>query len=105
MAPDPQPYSAAPATPHTGHGTFFGIPVGDLGWFSSLLIGVALGFAAFFLATFLAIITLLILNSAGHPLDYSLSYRRVGLPAGLLVGSVALAYLGVLWARRQIRRR
>lgn len=84
--------------------TFFSIPVGRLGWFSSLLIGMASGFAAFFAATFLAILTLLVLNSTGHTLDYALSYKRIGLPAGLFVGVVALGYLGALWVRRKLRR-
>ena len=36
-----------------GAGYLFGAPVGDLGWFASLLMGTATGFAAFFAATFL----------------------------------------------------
>lgn len=84
---------------------FFGIPVGRLGWFSSLLIGLASGFAAFFAVTFLAILAFLVINSAGHPLDYSLTYKRVGLPAGLLVGVVAVGYLATLWIRKKITQR
>ena len=79
----------------------FGIPVGKLGPFASLLVGVASGFAAFFLATFLAIVTLLVINSAGHPLDYAYSYRRIGLPVGVAVGIFVLSYLSVLWVRRK----
>ena len=37
-------------------GVLFGIPLGDLGWFASLLMGVATGMAAFFLTTFVAIV-------------------------------------------------
>jgi hypothetical protein len=33
-----------------------------------------------------------------------LSYRRVGLPAGLLVLAIALGYLGMLWCKRIFRR-
>lgn len=87
-----------------GGGYLFGVPVGDLGWFASLLMGLASGFLAFFLATFCAIISFLILNSAGHKLDYALTYRRFGLPAGILVGVLALSYLGTLWIRRHLRR-
>jgi hypothetical protein len=36
--------------------------------------------------------------------DFTLSYRRIGLPVGLVVLVVALAYLGTVWVRRQIRR-
>ena len=100
--------SQVPATgaPRTfGGGYFFGIPVGDLGWFSSLLIGLALGFLAFFIATFCAIFTVLFLNSFAHQsLDYALTYRRIGLPIGIVVAILALSYLGTLWVRRQLRR-
>lgn len=86
-----------------GSGTLFGVPMGDLGWFTSLIMGVATGFAAFFAATFLGIITILVLNTAGRHTDYTLAYRRIGLPIGLLVGIAALAYLGTMWARRKLR--
>jgi hypothetical protein len=78
--------------------------MGDLGWFTSLLMGVASGFVAFFGGTFLGIVGIMILNSTGHPTDYSLSYRRVGLPLGSLVAVIALIYLGVLWTKRILRR-
>jgi len=88
-----------------GAGYLFGVPVGDLGWFASLLMGFATGFAAFFAATFLGIMGILIYNTAGHhAIDFAISYRRIGLPIGLLVAVLALSYLGVMWARRQLRR-
>ena len=87
----------------TGPGYLFGVPVGDLGWFASLLMGVTVGFMAFFAATFVAIISILLYNGGGHhAVDFSLSYRRVGLPVGLAVMAIALAYLGTLWARRKL---
>ena len=82
-----------------------GIPIGELGWFTCLLMGTAAGFAAFFAVTFVSIFTFLILNSAGHHLNYNLTYRRFGLPAGLIVGGISLAYLVTSWTRRQITRR
>ncbi len=86
-------------------GTYFGVPLGDLGWFTTLLMSVALGFIAFFAATFFAIVIILILNSGNHgAVDYTLSYRRVGLPAGLLFLLAALVFLGRLWILRQLRR-
>jgi hypothetical protein len=93
-------------TPRTfGSGYLFGVPVGGLGWFSSLLMSVAVGFAAFFAATFFAIIGTLFYNSIGHhAVDYALTYRRVGLPVGLVVLAVALAYMGTLWVRRKLRK-
>ena len=88
-----------------GPGTLFGVPVGDLGWFASLLMGTATGFAAFFAATFVGIISILVYNSSSrNKIDFSYSYLRVGLPVGLLVLVIALAYLGTLWIRRITRR-
>jgi hypothetical protein len=85
----------------SGPGYLFGIPLGDLGWFTSLLMSFALGFAAFFAATF----GVLIYNTATHrAVDFALTYKRVGLPVGLLVLVAALGYLGTLWVRRQLRK-
>jgi hypothetical protein len=85
--------------------TLFGIPIGELGWFASLLMGTATGFAAFFAATFLGILSILILNSVGHQgIDFALSYRRVGFPVGMVVLVTAWSYLGALWVRRQVQR-
>jgi hypothetical protein len=100
----PQPtYNAAPRT--FGAGYLFGVPVKDMGWFASLLMGFATGFLAFFASTFLAIVGFLVYNSIGHhSLDYSYTYSRVGLPIGILFGVLALAYLGMLWVRRIARR-
>ena len=94
------------ASPRTfGAGYLFGIPLGDLGWFTSLLMSFALGFAAFFAATFCAIVGILFYNTATHhAVDFSLTYSRVGLPVGALVLLVTLLYLGTLWVRRQLRK-
>ena len=87
------------------NGYLFGAPMGDLGWFTSLLMGTATGFAAFFASTFLAIFGILIYNTVTHgTVDFAFSYRRVGLPVGLTVMAVALGYLGMLWVKRQFRR-
>ena len=99
------PTNTAPTPRTTGAGTLFGVPVGDFGWFSSLLIGVAAGFIAFFAATFATIVFVLVDNTALHgTLDFAISYRDVGLPVGLLVMAVALSYLGTLWFKRILRR-
>ena len=88
-----------------GEGTIFGIPMGDLGLFQSLLIGLATGFTAFFLATFLAILGFGIYAGFSHrALDFAYTYKRIGFPIGLGVGASALAFLGVQWGRRLIRR-
>jgi hypothetical protein len=93
-------------TPRTmGSGYIFGVPLGDLGLFTTLLMSGALGMAAFFAATFCAIISVLFYNTATHhAVDFALTYKRVGLPAGILVLLAALTYLGSLWVRRQLRR-
>ncbi len=85
-------------------GTMLGVPLGDLGWFTSILMGLATGFAAFFAATFVGIVVILIAHINGHQTDYTLAYRRIGLPIGLLVGVFALGYLGILWVRRITRK-
>ena len=96
----------ATSTPRTfGAGYLFGVPIGDMGWFGSLLIGVASGFMAFFASTFCAIVFILIYNTAAHGnIDFAMSYRRVGFPIGGVVMVVALSYLGMLWAKRILRR-
>jgi hypothetical protein len=88
-----------------GAGYLFGVPLGDLGWFGSLLIGVASGFMAFFASTFCAIVVLLVYNTGFHgQIDFALTYRRVGFPIGVAVMAVALVYLGTLWLKRVLRR-
>ena len=95
-----------PISPRTfGSGYLFGIPLGDLGWFTSLVMSFALGFAAFFASTFFAIFGVLIYNTAmHHTVDFALTYKRIGLPVGVVVLVMALGYLGTLWVRRQLRR-
>jgi hypothetical protein len=84
-------------------GMLFGIPLGELGWFQSLLMGTAVGFAAFFLTTCLSIFSILVLNTAGHrAIDFAASYRDIGLPVGLCVLVLAYVYLGFQWMRRKI---
>jgi hypothetical protein len=85
-------------------GYVFGAPVKDLGWLASLIMGLASGFIAFFIATFAGIVFVLFWNAAGHHADYTVSYRLMGLPAGVLVAVVSLAYLGVFWVKRITRR-
>ena len=89
----------------SGAGTLFGLPLGDLGWFQSLLMGLATGFIAFFAATFLSIVTLLFYRGAGHQnVDFAVAYRDIGFPIGILVAALALSYLGYLWVRRIVTR-
>lgn len=86
-------------------GTLFGLPLGDLGWFQSLLMGLATGFTAFFLATFLSIVALLVyMTATHHAVDFAIAYKRVGFPIGVGVGVAALSFLGFQWVRRTIRK-
>jgi hypothetical protein len=86
-------------------GTLLGIPLGDLGWFQSLIMGTATGFAAFFLTTFLAIISLLVYAATTHhAVDYAISYKRIGFPVGLIVLVLAFGFLGVQYVRRMARK-
>jgi hypothetical protein len=86
-------------------GYLFGIPLGDLGWFGSLLIAMASGFLTFFATTFCAIFGILLYNAATHSaVDFAFSYLRVGLPCGLAVLAFASVYLARLWIKRFFRR-
>ena len=86
-------------------GELFGIPLGDLGWFQSLLMGVATGMAAFFLTTFVSILGMLIYQMATQRVPpYQQAYRLVGLPVGVVVMALALGFLGVQWSRRMARK-
>lgn len=81
--------------------TIFGAPIGELGLFTTILFGGVLGFAAFFVATFIGIITILLYNSSGHaPMNFAYSYLRFGMPVGVGVAMVVWAYLGRLWVAR-----
>ena len=79
----------------------FGAPVGDFSLLQTLLIVGATGVASFFAATFLAIVTLLVLTQVLHRnADFAIAYRWVGLPVGVLMLLVAAAYFGSLLLRR-----
>jgi hypothetical protein len=85
-------------------GTLFGIPLGRLGLFLRLLIGAAAGFAAFFAATFLGIVGIMVYNtSTHHTVDYALSYQRGGLIVGIATLVLAWGYMGTQWVRQITR--
>lgn len=85
-------------------GYIFRIPLGELGWFGSLLIAVASGFLTFFATTFCAIFAILFYNFATHSaVDFAYSYRRVGFPCGVAVLAFATVYLVRLWTKRVFR--
>lgn len=82
--------------------TLLGIPLGDFGLFSTLLLTLASGFLAFFISCFLAIVGLLFWNTLGHHhVNYADSYRWVALPIGLVVLASAFVFLTGTWLRRK----
>ncbi|HEY0161123.1 MAG TPA: hypothetical protein VGB69_00450 [Edaphobacter sp.] len=84
-------------------GKLFGIPLGELGWFASLLIGGAIGAMGFFISTFLGIVSIMVYNSTAHAaVDYALSYRRAAI-VGVALALIAWGYLGTLWVKRITR--
>ena len=83
-------------------GLVFGLPLGNFGFFASLLIAFSAGFLAFFLTTFFAILGILFYNSiGGHSMDYAAAYKVIALPVGVVVLVVGLFFFGFLWIRRK----
>ena len=83
-------------------GTYFGIPLGDLGFITSILMACTLGFLSFFLLTFLSIIGIMVYNGMGHQLDYASGYKFVALPVSCVVLLASLTFFGTLWLRRKV---
>jgi hypothetical protein len=90
--------------PPQAGGKFFGIPLGDLGFVTSILMAFTVGFLSFFLFTFLAIVGVMIANGMGHHVDYSTSYKYVSFPAACVVLLASLIFFGSLWVRRKVSR-
>src|SRR5271168_3868878 len=84
--------------------TVFGVPLGDFGFFTSLLMAFAVGFLSFFLFTFLAIVGIMIYNGMVHQVDYAASYKYISFPAGCVVLAISLIFFGTLWLRRKFSR-
>jgi hypothetical protein len=82
-------------------GVYFGIPLGDLGLPTSILMSFTLGFLSFFLVTFLTIAGIMIYNGMGHHVDYASGYKYVAFPAACAVLAISLIFFGSLWLRRK----
>lgn len=81
----------------------FGIPLGDMGFFHSLLIACIFGAMAFFATCFVAILGLLIYNEAGHhAVDMADVYLYAATPVGCIALVFALIVLMRIWLRRKI---
>jgi hypothetical protein len=90
--------------PPQAGGKFFGVPLGDLGFATSLLMAFTVGFLSFFLFTFLAIVGLMISNGMGRHVDYAVSYKYISFPAACVVLLASLIFFGSLWVRRKVSR-
>ncbi len=88
--------------PPQASGKFFGVPLGDLGLFTSVLMAFTVGFLSFFLFTFLAIVGLMIYNGMGHQVDYAVSYKYISFPAACVVLAASLIFFATLWLRRKV---
>jgi hypothetical protein len=79
----------------------FGIPLGDFGFFTSVLMAFTVGFLSFFLFTFLAIVGVMIYNGMGHQVNYAASYKYISFPAACVVLVASLIFFATLWLRRK----
>lgn len=80
-----------------------GIPLGDMGFFHSLLVACICAVIAFFAACFFAIFGLLIYNQAGHHnVDMADAYIYGATPVGIAALAIAVVVLMGLWMRRKI---
>jgi hypothetical protein len=87
----------------SSRGGLFGIPLAKMGLFSSLLMAIAFGCVVFFATCFIAIVSLLFYNEAGHhAVDMADAYRYVAFPAGLIALVAGLAVMVGLWLRGKL---
>jgi len=82
-----------------------GIPLGDFGLFSCVLLSIASGFFAFFGSCFLAIMSLLVWNTlARQQINYADSYRYIAAPIGVVVMAFGFVFFTSVWLRRKLTR-
>jgi dolichyl-phosphate-mannose--protein O-mannosyl transferase len=92
-------------TERRGGGRILGFPLEGFGLFTSLLLSFAAAFFTFFASTTIAIFALLGWKLfGGHAIDFAVSYRYVGFPAGVVVLIAALPVFGTLWVRAKLRK-
>jgi hypothetical protein len=85
--------------------TVFGFPLEGFSLFQSLLLAFASAFLTFFATTCVSIFALLGWNVfGGHTVNYTDTYRYVGVPAAVLVLAVALPFFLVLWLKGKASR-
>ena len=87
----------------TAPARLLGIPLGDFGFLSSILLAFATGFLAFFSSCFVAIFALLFWNTLGHhSVNYADSYLFVAFPLGVVVTAAGLVFFTGAWLRRRM---
>ncbi len=81
-----------------------GVPVGDFGFFASILVSVALGFMTFFAMTFLSIVGVSIYKGVTHSaITLDVSYKYIALPCGVLMLVTSFVFFMTLWVNRKRR--
>ncbi len=81
-----------------------GIPVGDFGFFATLLVAASAAMLTFFAMTFLSIIGVSIYKGiSGSGVSLAVSYKYIAFPTACVVLAVALVYLMTVWVRRKMR--
>jgi hypothetical protein len=88
----------------TVHGKILGFPLQGFSLFQGMLLSVAAGLLAFWIATGLSIFALLFWNVAGrHSVNFADTYLYVGLPAGLIALAVSVPFFVSVWLRGKLR--
>ena len=82
-------------------GRFFGVPIGEFGFFSSLFLALTTGVLTFFLTTFLAIAGIMIYNGLGHNVNYADSYKLISFPIACVMLAASLIFFATVWLRRK----
>lgn len=97
-------HQASAQYPHSSPpGKVLGLPLGNFGLFSTLLMSIASGFLAFFATCFFSIFGIMIYNVAGHhAVNYNVSYRYIAFPVGCMVLAVSFLMLMGFWLRRKL---
>jgi TRAP-type C4-dicarboxylate transport system permease small subunit len=89
-------------TASTQPARLLGVPLGDFGFFSCILLSLASGLLTFFATLFLSIVSLLVWNSATHQdISYADTYRYVAFPIGVIVMVCAFFFFLGTWIRRK----
>lgn len=86
-------------------GKLFGIPMGEMGLFPCLFMGVAFGVMVFFATCFFAIFGLLFYNKLGHHVvNLADAYRDIAFPVGVVALVAGVAVMFSFWLRHKLAR-